>query len=243
MPNPGVYRVNPILINQDDVRARCPECDGAITVFNHMDVSSHSAFGVVLNPGNHMYDGMGFSAVQWRLLKCSGCGRAGLAKIHHGGSPNTLESFHPRALLSSPIPDGVPSTILNEFREAELCMSVEAWRGASALLRSTLEKTLEENGYLEGSLHKKIDDAASDGVITAARKQKAHDDIRVLGNEVVHDEWREIREDEVEAALHYAQRILEDFYDDRESVVSLLVKNNRIPMQEESKTSTDEEPQ
>ena len=67
---------------------------------------------------------------------------------------------------------------------------------------------------MEGSLQKKIDEAAKDGVITAARKQKVHEDIRVLGNEVVHDEWREINEAEVETALHYAQRILEDLYDD-----------------------------
>lgn len=77
-------------------------------------------------------------------------------------------------------------------------------------------------------MQQKIDQAADDGVITAARKQKAHDDIRVLGNEVVHDEWRVVTEEEVESALHYAQRILEDLYDDRTSVEQILIAKGKM---------------
>jgi hypothetical protein len=71
---------------------------------------------------------------------------------------------------------------------------------------------------MKGSLEGKIDEAASDGVITEARRKRAHDDIRVLGNDVLHDEWREVKEEEVSGAHQYIQRILEDFYDDRASV-------------------------
>ena len=126
------------------------------------------------------------------------------------------------------MPTAVPEGVRKEFREAELCASVEAWRGASALLRSVIEKALNSNGYTKGTLQQKIDAAAADGVITAARKQKAHDDIRVLGNEVVHDEWREVNEDEVTSALHYAQRVLEDLYDDRPSVEAVLKSKGRL---------------
>jgi len=62
----------------------------------------------------------------------------------------------------------------------------------------------------------------ADGTITAGRKQKAHDDIRVLGNEVVHDAWKTIEDDAVDAALHYAQRILEDFYEGSTPLVRTL---------------------
>lgn len=78
------------------------------------------------------------------------------------------------------------------------------------------------------SLQNKIDQAAADGVITSARRQKAHDDIRVLGNEVVHDNWRPVDESEVQAALHYAQRVLEDLYDDRTAVEPVLKAKGRI---------------
>jgi hypothetical protein len=96
------------------------------------------------------------------------------------------------------------------------------------MCRSALEKALKVNGYTKGSLQTKIDDAAADGVITAARKQRAHDDIRVLGNEVVHDEWRPVSAEEVKSALHYTQRVLEDFYDDRTAVEQVLKAKGRL---------------
>lgn len=209
------------------VKAICPQCR-AITLFDVRDQSRE--FGHTSIDWNHKFSGKFFLRLHWRLLRCSGCGQGGLAKFHDSGNSNdaTLESFHPRALNSANLPSGVPAGIANEYREAELCASVEAWRGASALLRSTLEKTLKENGYIKGSLYNKIDEAAADGVITAARQRKAHDDIRTLGNDVVHEDWREVDEDEVMSALHYAQRIIEDLYDDRPSVEALLRSKGRI---------------
>ena len=79
-----------------------------------------------------------------------------------------------------------------------------------------------------GVCNKKIDAAAADGAITAARTKRAHENIRVLGNDVLHDDWRKIGEDEFGDAHHYAQRILEDFYDDRATVEALLIEKNRI---------------
>lgn len=208
------------------VKAVCPTC-GAVSFFDWRE--SGREFGFILHDGGHTYNNKSFSRIHYRLLKCSGCGRAGLAKFHDtGGLPAELESFFPRALASTPIPENVPEGIVKEYREAENCTSFEAWRAASALLRSTLEKTLKANGYKKGSLEAKIDEAATDGVITAARSQKAHENIRVLGNDVVHDEWREVDEEEVLSAIHYAQRILEDFYDDRDSVENILVEKGRI---------------
>jgi hypothetical protein len=214
--------------NDYSVRAQCPGCGGAISIFDY--TKSGGEFGLVLIDKPHYYAARDFARIVWRLVRCSGCGCAGLAKFHDNGNGASaiLESFHPRAVSIAPIPASVPDGVQREFREAELCASVEAWRGASALLRSTLEKALKANGYSKGSLQQKIDDAASDGVITAARKQKAHDDIRVLGNEVVHDDWREVDEGEVVSAIHYAQRVLEDLYDDRPSVEAVLKAKGRL---------------
>jgi hypothetical protein len=66
-------------------------------------------------------------------------------------------------------------------------------------------------------------------VITEARKRRAHENIRVLGNDVLHDEWHEINGEAVELARHYAQRILEDFYDHRDSVLKQLREAKRVP--------------
>lgn len=99
------------------------------------------------------------------------------------------------------------------------------------MFRSVLDKTLRANGYKEKkgtTLEQQIDMAADDGVITQARRRRAHDEIRVLGNDVLHDEWQQVAEEDVEAARHYAQRILEDFYDDRASVLKQLYGANRL---------------
>jgi hypothetical protein len=112
-------------------------------------------------------------------------------------------------------------------------------RAAAGMFRSVLDKTLRANGYKgkEGTtLKQQIDTAAADGVITEARKKRAHDEIRVLGNDVLHDEWHEIKEVDVELARHYSQRILEDLYDDRESVLALLRVAQRTPDEDKKPT-------
>lgn len=219
--------MKPEVTNQYSVRAPCPNCDGALSVFNH--ISSGRELGYHLIDGQVVFSEQTFSRTHYKLLECSGCGRGALAKFFDNGrGPGTLAEFYPRAIISQPLPDATPEGIVKEYREAELCMSVEAWRAASALLRSVLEKTLKANGYNNGSLQRKIDNAADDGVITSARRQKAHDEVRVLGNEVVHDDWKEILEEDVDSAIHYAQRIIEDFYDDRDEVEKVLREKKRL---------------
>lgn len=213
------------------VRAQCPDCDGAVTTFEFKDTQRH--FGTIIKDQAHTYDGKSYLRVLYLLMRCAGCHRGGLATLHDNGKveEGVLESFLPISTLSAKLPTGVPDGIRAEYREAERCAGVGAWRAASGLLRSTLEKALRANGYLRGSLAARIDEAAADGVITEARKKKAHDEVRVLGNDVLHDEWREVLSDEVLAAHHYVQRILEDFYDDRTSVETLLIAKGRISNQ------------
>ncbi|MFA6099681.1 MAG: DUF4145 domain-containing protein [Patescibacteria group bacterium] len=211
------------LIN-GNVRAHCPDCSGVVTTFENrggsdVDVSGDHFFG------NHAYD-----FVRYRLFRCAGCGRGGMAKIHVDRAGNTaLESFLPTSIEQLSLPGvSIPKGIVTEFREAELCFSVSAYRASSALFRSTLEKVLKVNGYTEGDLYGKINKAIEDGVITATRGKRAHDDVRVLGNDVLHDEWREVTAEEVEKAHGYVQRILEDLYDDRPTVEAQLIVKNRL---------------
>jgi hypothetical protein len=209
-----------------NVRANCPDCN-AVTTFEYM-AGQNSEYGTVTQP--RPLD----MAAMFKLLRCAGCGRGALAEVHFEPRRNgdwkagDLKRFSPRTIDSLPLPKAVPKEITFEFREAENCGSASAWRAGSALLRSALEKTLKANGFNKGSLAEKIDQAAADNVITEARSKRAHQEIRVLGNDVLHDEWRAVTEEEFELAHHYAQRILEDFYDDRPSVETLLISKNRL---------------
>jgi hypothetical protein len=216
------------LYKASNVRAHCPDCGAAVSTFEHREAQKE--FGTIVVNAHHNFQGQKYTRILYVLMRCASCHRGGLATIHDSGNvaQGALESFFPISIENAMIPTGVPQGIAAEFREAELCAAFNAWRAASALLRSTLEKTLKANGYNKGSLESKIDEAAADGVITEARRKRAHDDIRVLGNDVLHDEWREVKEEEVSGAHQYSQRILEDFYDDRASVEAILTAKGRI---------------
>jgi hypothetical protein len=212
-----------------NVAAACDGCDGAISTFEYRNANGE--FGQHSIERAHGFQGHQYARVVYRLLRCAGCGKGGLAKVHVARDylQGKLESFYPVAIEHAALPPGMPDGIVAEMREAELCASSGAWRGASGLLRSTLEKLLRANGYEKGTLAARIDQAAADHVITEARRRRAHEDVRVLGNDVLHDEWREVTPEEVDVAHHYVQRIAEDLYDDRASVEALLRAAGRIP--------------
>ena len=183
--------------------------------------------------------------ITFRLYRCVGCGMGAYGivsqdkyKDYPEGYLNLI-NFHPQSKESLPIPKNTPKGIQSEFRESEKYYANDCFRASAGLIRSVLDKTMKANGYAtnkEKNLYIQIEVAAKDGIITQARKKKAHDEIRVIGNDVLHDEWHEIPSEDVVAAKYYCQRILEDFYDDRESVLSLLREKNRIP--DEDKEST-----
>jgi Domain of unknown function (DUF4145) len=231
--------------NRGNITARCPDCNGALASFEWHQTGSQSALGVITtlkNPPNQAMD-----HVDYRLFRCAGCGRGALGVVEHYGQlypsvKQELRSFYPEAKERLVLPKSVPEGIAKEFREGELCLEAGCLRAAAGMFRSVLDKTLRANGYKENertNLKLQIDMAADDGVITEARKKRAHEDVRVLGNDVLHDEWHEIPAEDVEAARHYMQRILEDLYDDRESVLALLRAAKRFP--DEHRQSPDDE--
>jgi len=225
---------------ENNVLARCPDCD-AVTSF---DTRGHgnNALGAVIIDGPHQYRGNRYGRVLWQFFRCNVCNRGAVAKLYDNGSPQTavLEVFLPKAIEKAALPKDVPQDLVKEFREAEIDAANGAYRSASAMLPSVLDKTLKKNGYDEveytddkgvrkksNSLLHRIDAATSDGVITETRRRRAHENIRVLGNDILHEDWREVTEQEFEEAHKYSQRILEDFYDDRATVEARLATHTR----------------
>ena len=225
--------MEPVFV-EGNIRADCPDCGVPIT-FEYRNPDGSGEFGSVIINSQHNYNGVGYPRIIHKLMRCTVCNRPGVAKLHVGNQyqQGVLESFWPTSIPLAKIPDNTPKQIERELREAESCMSVEAWRGAAALLRSALEKTLIENGYNERNLYQKIEAAGTDGIITSARRQRAQDLVRTLGNDVLHDEWREVTSEEVEAAHHYVTRVIEDLYDDRATVESVLTEKGRAFKQRE----------
>jgi hypothetical protein len=221
--------MKPQLAGNYSVSAHCPTCK-VVTSFDQRYAA------VVMGP--HTHKGRNYQRVVYVSSQCARCGLGALATVPDDGNSQSavLESFFPISIDTLPLPNAVPREIQTEFREAESCASFGANRAASALFRSVLEKTLKANGYIKSNdpslrdLQKRIDAAAADGVITDARRKRAHDEVRTLGNDVLHDDWREISAEEVEDSHRYTQRILEDFYDDRGTVEAVLTAKGKLPI-------------
>lgn len=211
------------------VQAICSFCKVPVT-FDWREEGRE--IGYSIQAGQHQFAGQTFNRIHYRLLRCSGCGRCAVGYFHdrNEASSALIEALWPSlSVIGAALPANVPKEIVAEFREGEVCAAAAAFRGGSALIRSALEKTLKLNGYTQGNLLNKIDLAASDGVITDSQRRRAHAEIRDLGNDVLHDEWRAVTLAEFESARHYCQRILEAFYDLREAVEETLRTKNRLP--------------
>ena len=216
-----------LISNTYSVSAHCTKCE-AIASFDH----KHA----VIRDVPMTFRGSQYIRTLFSLNQCANCKQGALVEIvDQGNAMNAaLVSFYPPSITSLPLPLGVPTDIQAEFREAEHCASTGLNRAASALFRSALEKVLKGNGYTKANdsslkdLQRRIDAAATDGIITQARQKKAHEDIRALGNDVLHDDWREVASHEVESAHKYTQRVIEDFYDDRETVERILIDKGKI---------------
>lgn len=223
-----------------NVVIRCPGCKGALSTYEYQ--SSEGKYGAI----RHTYrTGSGIhweeASNQFRLFKCAGCGRGGLGYIRCSSvsypSPRMeLLWFVPESAPCLDLPKDTPNGIQKEFREAESCLHNGCFRAAAGLFRSVLEKTLRANGYTSGTernLQKRIDAAAKDGVITEQRRKRAHEELRVLGNDVLHEDWMELKSEDVILAHQYMQRIIEDFYDDRPTVETMLIQAQRLPKQQQ----------
>ncbi|RDK04618.1 hypothetical protein DLM46_01750 [Paraburkholderia lacunae] len=223
-----------------NVTANCPTCNGALTSFIVGD-AQRGRYGEIFRQ-------VGSDGEIYRLACCSGCGTGALITLatardlRGGGTAVRMIDFYPEAEIRQTLPDAVPKGIIKEFREGEECAEAGCYRAAAALFRSVLDKTLCANGYKlkKGTpLEQQIDLAAEDGVITASRRKRAHEEIRTLGNYVLHEEWRQVTPSEVKVAKEYAAYLLHDFYDDRETVLALLREKNRFA--DEDRPSDDDD--
>src|SRR5262249_29707801 len=157
-----------------------PDCGGSLTTFEFKEHARE--FGFINQVKSTTKNNNVYARIIYQLLRCAGCGRGGMAKVlaNQNFEKGFLQEFFPVSMDHLRIPAAAPQGIQAEFIEAERCLATECWRAASALLRSTLEKILKDNGYSSGGLADKIDQAFKDGVLTDSRRKKAHEDIRAL---------------------------------------------------------------
>jgi len=222
---------------EGSVAAGCTRCQGTVSTFEWRNQGG--AFGVL----TEAFEGPHYQRMrrEFRLFRCAGCGRGGLGVItlpddeRYPSRYARLERFTPDVIQGVKLPEGTPPEIVAEFREGERCLQERCCRAAAAMFRSALEKTLTAAGYKPDrntNLFKQIEAAAADGTITEARKLRAHEEVRVLGNDVLHDKWKPVSDQDAGLARDYTQGVIEDFYDHRESTLKRLREKRRVPAED-----------
>jgi hypothetical protein len=218
-----------------NVVARCPACR-AVTTFESRGEREH---GSLVLEGDVKVGRVLYSRTIFRLLRCAGCGRGGLAEIADSGRvvDGGLKAFFPDLPALAELPSEVPAELSSDVMEAERCASVRAYRAGVALLRSVLERTLKLNGFRDADMDKdrrlslktRLRHALDDGLIAPTRWSQLDDGIREFANDILHDApYQEVSTDDFSRVHTFAQRLLEDFYGDREVVVRRLVEKGRL---------------
>lgn len=210
----------------------CPSCQLATVSYEF--VAEGKEFGSVSRELDAAY-------LVGQLARCANCHTPGFALIKKWKyglerAPELID-YRPRIPDALPLPKDTPKPILAEFREAEVCGSYGAHRGGVALVRSTLEKLLIINGYTDEALKasqkpcnlfNRIELARNDGVLSAVHIDAAQNLVRTLGNDVLHEEWREVSNEEFLDVARYVQRIIEAFYDRRQIAEATLTLHERV---------------
>lgn len=231
----------PRLLSNTSVGALCPYCL-ARTSFKIVAGNSngapqlYKAEAVAVNSTSNIRKNIAKS-IAFMFLACEICGQGALAEVFSDANARPVKAlgilnFYPAQGPVYSLPENLPDGIIKEFREAEVCAGAGAWRAGTAMLRSALEKTLKANGYTNMSLHRAIDKAHEESMITKARATQVHRDVRTLGNEVVHDDWKEVLSADFYVAWEFAGRLIEDFYGDRDSVLLSLIELGRLHPEE-----------
>ena len=119
----------------------------------------------------------------WGVYICTSCGgivTAGALKVNDRPTTATTSEVYPSPPTVS---DSIPDKPHGYLRQAQ--SSFHAPDGAIMLCASAVDAMLKEKRYIEGSLYKRIDQAATDHLITDTMAQWAHQ-IRLDANEQRH---------------------------------------------------------
>lgn len=217
--------------------ARCVVCDEALSSYEAQSSFSESFTSWFESRNGHRCHG---KRLHFVFCKCTGCGMGAIAKyIEDVDGIKHLRDFYPEAPIKLKLPSNTPKDILSEFRSAERCASIHEYRPAGAMLRSTLEKVLNDHGYDERYLTNNINNATKEGVLTIALQKRAFNIVKALGDEILHQSWRNITEEQYEDSHEYTQRIIENFYDDPETVREILIEKKRISGMDEHEDKCD----
>jgi hypothetical protein len=155
----------------------------------------------------------------YAILDCHACGGRFMAKMHRYQDDNWVPVY---PIPQSKVADEIPEPVKDEFKEANLCFAVGAYRASVA----TCEIALEALWRLQKC--KGLNDLKDRGIISESLFNRATE-VRLWANIAKHETLPDaINPEDAEEILRYLGAILESIYVEQARLDALKQKREAI---------------
>lgn len=163
--------------------------------------------------------------VYW-MGECNSCHKVVLVSDH-------LDQIYPTP-LPKPVDERIPDSIRKDFKEAQKCFSIGAFRAAGVMARRALQNCCLDKGAKEkDNLEKQISWLFEQGIITKDLKEWAHE-VRLTGNDAAHpkksEEDQPVTEEDAKEILDLLEQFTNVLY------VAPAIAEERRKLREKPKT-------
>ena len=177
----------------DSYSVFCPQCNAHSNLTKRVDYRKS-------------YPGF---TIRYSIEECNNCEQHFLVVVDE--ETGRRLAIYPKTLPQT-VDALITSPIKKDFEEALLCYSVDAYRGAAALARRTVQVICVDKGADEKKkLHEQIDQLFNDGVVTKDIKDWAHE-VRFLGNDAAHPTKNEVSSGDAKDILELLESLCEVLY-------------------------------
>lgn len=149
--------------------------------------------------------------LKYSLVQCQECGNISLelrGDFGEGFAADSPSILYPaqRSLSTE-----IPSSLRQEFEEAQACFDAKAYKATVVMVRSVLEGACQDNGVEVWPLVKGLEKMRESGLIDGTISQWANA-LRILGNEGAHFTGKQVSRNDAEDSLAFAEALLDHIY-------------------------------
>jgi Domain of unknown function (DUF4145) len=148
-----------------------------------------------------------------QVQKCQACGEVVYRQVDLNEQDHTLAQWPPKGIR--PAHPSVPAPIGADWREAHLCLSIGAFRGAAAMARRAVQGVAIEQGAKDAKLSAQLKELEAKATLHPTMVEWA-DHIRLLGNVGAHpgaDGLETVSEDEAREVVRFLDELLRWLYE------------------------------
>jgi hypothetical protein len=121
-----------------------------------------------------------------------------------------------------------PTVIRDTFQEAAACFRTRAYLAAAIMCRKTLEATCALHGVKERNLARSLEDMKAKGLVDARLYEWA-DELRLAGNEAVHEVGAKVSREDASDMLDFTKAIVDYLFSFRDKFEQFQQRRRKRP--------------